>query len=442
MGLRFVASVMAVVLSPVSVGATVFHVTLTTSDGQFPGKQAAPFGNTAGPVDVNLTPDAAGSLPINQFSGFLPNDVFPYEPGASTTITQTLSVNDVTRIVTRTVTLLKAGNCDLVLALSPVTLTVDLGPEGKVTLTLATPPTAAIPCFNGQPANPVVIVPGTTTPIAAAVLDDFVFYKVKASKGAPKFEAFGPVELDNLLDFSGYDVTGVAALGLPASPNFAGTFDDATHLASYRVKRRKSSGKFAKLADTEIHGACGDLLVTLVKPESLLVPVNDDPVTAPDPATSLVDHFVCYKAKPQKKRAFDGAPAPGLPKGVQIDAEDHFQTRRYDLKKITRVCLPADKSGAPVVLKTGLPKPITPSPLRHPDGALVCYQAKIAKNTIAQNACGPFVPKDKGRKILPPQPKHVQQLGVPITGQLGSATLDTAKELEVCMPQPVELPLI
>jgi hypothetical protein len=432
---------LAVVVSPAFAGATVFHVTLTTSDGQFPGKQPAPFGNSAGPVDVNLTPDVAGSLLIDQFSGFLPNDVFPYEPGASTTIMQTLSVNDVVVIVNRTVTLLKSGDCQLVQALSPVTLTVDLGPEGKVTLTLATPPTLAVPCFNGQPSNPVVIVPGTFTPIAAAVLDDFVFYKVKGSKGAPKFAAFGPVELDDLLDFAAYDVTGIAALGLPASPNFAGTFDDTTHLASYRVKRRKSSGKFAKLADTQIHSACGDLLVTLVKPESLLVPVNDDPVTAPDPATSLVDHFVCYKTKPQKKRAFDGAPAPVLPKGVQIDAEDHFQTRRYDLEKITRVCLPVDKSGAPVLLKTGAPKPITPSPLRHPDGALVCYQAKIAKNTIAQNACGPFVPKDKGLKIVPSQPKHVQQLGVPITGQLGSATLDTAKELEICVPQSVALPL-
>jgi uncharacterized repeat protein (TIGR01451 family) len=87
-------------------------------------------------------------------------------------------------------------------------------------------------------------------------------------------------------------------------------------------------------------------------------------------------------------------------------------------------------------------KPITPSPLRHADSTLVCYQAKVAKSTIAQNACGPLAPKDKGAKIVPPQVKHEKQLAFPITGQFGSTTVDTVKEIEVCMPQMVELPLI
>jgi hypothetical protein len=432
---------MGMLLLPPLAGATTFNVTLTTTDGQFSGKAAAPFGVTAGPVDVDLTPDTPGSLDINQFTNFFPNDVFPYEPGASTTITQTLTVDGASTSVNRTVTLLKAGDWELVQQLSPVTLTVDLGVKGKVTLTLANPPTLAAPCFNGQPSNPIVVIPGTSVPIAAAVLDDFVFYKVKTSKGAAKLAAFGPVELDNLLDFAAVDVTGLVALGLPAGKNGAATFDGATHLASYRFKRRKTSGKFFKLADTEIQTACGNLLVTLVKPEALLVPVNNDPTVAPNPATSEVDHFVCYKAKTQKKPTFDGAPAPAFPKGVQVEMADHFQTRHYDLKKISRVCLPVFKSGTPVELKTGAPKPITPTDVRHFESQLVCYQAKLAKSTIAQNACGPLVPKDKGTKIVPPQAKHVKQLAVPITGQLGSATLDTAKELEVCVPQPIALPL-
>jgi hypothetical protein len=322
-------------------------------------------------------------------------------------------------------------------ALSPVTLTVDLGPKGKVTLTLENPPTLAVPCFNGQPSNPLVVIPGTLAPITAAVLDDFVFYGVKA----PKLAAFGPVELDNLLDVAAYDVTGLAALGVPAGKNGGMIFDAATHLARYRFKRRKSSGKFAKLPDTEIQSACGNLLVTLTKPDTVLVQVNNDPSVAPDPATSEVDHFVCYKAKTQKKRTFDGAPAALLPKGVQVEMTDDFQTRRYDLKKISRVCLPVDKSGNPVELKSGAPKPITPSPLRHAGSTLVCYQAKVAKSTIAQNACGPLAPKDKGAKIVPPPPKHEKQLAFPLTGQFGSTTVDTVKELEVCVPQAVELPL-
>lgn len=436
-----VVALLSFLLLPALASATTFNITLTTTNGQFPGKAAAPFGNTAGPVDIDLTPDVPGSLPINQFTNFFPNNVFPYEPGATTTITQTLTIDGVSTTVNRTLTLVKPGDCQLVQQLSPVTLTVDLGTKGKVTLTLANAPTLAVPCFNGQPSNPIIVIPGTSVPIAAAVLDDFVFYKVKTSKGAPKFAAFGPVQLDNLLDFAAYDVTGIAALGLPAGKNGAGTFDGATHLASYKFKRRKSSGKFFKLADTEIQTACGNLLITLVKPDALLVPVLNDPTAAPDPGTSLVDHFVCYKAKTQKKRTFDGAAAPAFPKGVQVEMADHFQTRRYDLKKISRVCLPVFKSGSPVELKTGAPKPITPADIRHFESRLVCYQAKLAKSTIAQNACGPLVPKDKGTKLVPPQAKHVKQLAVPITGQLGSATLDTAKELEVCVPQQVELPL-
>jgi hypothetical protein len=109
---------------------------------------------------------------------------------------------------------------------------------------------------------------------------------------------------------------------------------------------------------------------------------------------------------------------------------DHFQTRRYDLTKITRICPPIDKSGSPIVLKTDALKPITLAVVRHLGSLLVCYQAKLAKSTIAQNACGPVVAKDEGTKLVPPQAKHVKQLAVPMTGQLGSATLDTAKEIE------------
>lgn len=78
--------------------------------------------------------------------------------------------------------------------------------------------------------------------------------------------------------------------------------------------------------------------------------------------------------------------------------------------------------------------PITPTAIRHPLSNLVCYQAKPAKSTIAQTDCGPVDPKDKGTKIVPKPAKHEKRIGVLMNGQLGAATIGTAKELELCVP--------
>ena len=111
---------------------------------------------------------------------------------------------------------------------------------------------------------------------------------------------------------------------------------------------------------------CNDLLIEVVKPVSLLVPTAKsltDPVAAPDPLHHNLEHFLCYKANAQKKLA-DGTALPKFPKGIQVDVEDQFQTRRYDLVKITKLCNPVDKAGTPTLLSgpnKGDAKPITPA---------------------------------------------------------------------------------
>jgi hypothetical protein len=84
--------------------------------------------------------------------------------------------------------------------------------------------------------------------------------------------------------------------------------------------------------------------------------------------------------------------------------------------------------------------PIVTTALRHPAGHLVCYQAKAATKLIPQNGCGPLAPKSKGTKIVPKQPKHQKRTGVQINGPLGAAALDTAKEVELCIPSSATLP--
>jgi len=162
-----------------------------------------------------------------------------------------------------------------------------------------------------------------------------------------------------------------------------------------------------------------------------------EPAVPPAAETHEVADFRCYKVKVQKKRG-DGTALAKFPKGLQVDAADAIQSRRYDLKKLTRLCFPVAESGTPLVLKTGELLPgFTPAALRHETTHLACYQAKPAKKRIEQNGCGAIDPKDKGTKIVPPPAKHRAQSGLRVISQLGPGTLDTAKELELCLPSTV-----
>lgn len=228
--------------------------------------------------------------------------------------------------------------------------------------------------------------------LRGSFLDHFVLYAVKGSTAAPKLAAFGPVTLTDALGGADYDVTKLPALGIPADKNDEGRADATTSLAQFALKRRKTAGKFAKLTNVAATSQCGVLTLTLVKPDTLLVPVARQ--TAPfDPLTAEVDHLLCYEAKSQTK----------LAKGTQVDVVDDFQTRRYDLKKPTRLCLPVTTAGAPTLLKGGAAVSFTATALRHATGDLVCYQAKTASKTIPQTGCGATDPKAKGAKILPKQ---------------------------------------
>jgi uncharacterized delta-60 repeat protein len=279
-------------------------------------------------------------------------------------------------------------------------------------------------------------------PPRAPTLDDFFFYKVKSAKGAPKFAPVGPITLADMVVTNDVNVQTLTALGLPADPDAGGVADAATLLTDYALKARKGGTKFTPIADVRVESACGDFVVTLKKPEHLLVPTRLDPthlVPAPDPAAHQVDHFRCYVVKLQKTRS-DGTPVARFPKGAQVDVSDQFQSRRYDLKKLTRVCYPVAESGSPVVLKTGAPFAFTPAALRHATAYLACYQAKPAKKTILQNGCGPLDASDKGTKIVPPPPKHQKRTGLYVNGALGPGVVDTAKEFELCTRATVSRP--
>lgn len=95
------------------------------------------------------------------------------------------------------------------------------------------------------------------------------------------------------------------------------------------------------------------------------------------------DDYLCHAAKAQKKRS-DGMPLAPLPKGQQVVVEDQFQTRRYDLKKITKLCQPFD--GPPPSLVQSLMPPALASsprlsePIRLPDTFAFSTLARSAWN--------------------------------------------------------------
>jgi hypothetical protein len=166
------------------------------------------------------------------------------------------------------------------------------------------------------------------------------------------------------------------------------------------------------------------------------------PEPPPSTPSHQLDHYLCYKAKVQTKLA-DGTTLPKFPKGIQVVVADQFQTRRYDLKKITRLCNPVDKAGSPVLLagpNTGAPFPITPTPIRHADDHLVCYQAVLATKTIPQTGCGPTTPGASGPTIVSAQPKHAPVRPIFENNQFGPLTRESVKEAELCIPSDKTAP--
>ncbi len=273
---------------------------------------------------------------------------------------------------------------------------------------------------------------------AALPPEHFLGYKTKPSKGSTKLVKFGPVALADQFRTSDYDVLKPSALLLPADKNGEGRIDEKTHLAEYVVKPAKGSLAFEGLSNVRVVNQCSDVLLEIGKPLSLLVPTAKDLVspTAP-PLGHNLDHFLCYKAKLQKALE-DGTKLPKFPKGMQVDVEDQFQVRRYDLKKVTKLCNPVAVSGAPTLLAgpdRGAAKPLAPVVIRNPDDHLVCYQAKIAKRNVPQDGCGPLDPDDKGVAIDPKPAKHEKRAGIHVANSFEEAgSIDSIKEVELCIP--------
>lgn len=315
----------------------------------------------------------------------------------------------------------------------------------------ATTPSACFTCdheFTADAQLFVTDVHGCTANASVRIecvdpVENFTIYRVRPTQGAEPALPFGPVLLSDAFGSGHYDVKKSTKFGLPSDRNAAGLFDAETHVAEYKITPSRGTKRFEHVWDVRVRNDCSDAYVRLRRPTSILIPTKEDPSAPPEPPTvdgHQLDNFVCYKTDVQQKLS-DGTELPKFPSGIQIDVADSFQTRRYDLKTITKVCTPAAVSGTPALLRgpeKGARIPFLEASSKHPSRHLVCYRAAQAKRYIRQDGCGPLIEESRGEKLDPKQNKHEPQIGFYVSNPFAESQIDTKKELEVCIPSEME----
>jgi hypothetical protein len=211
----------------------------------------------------------------------------------------------------------------------------------------------------------------------------FLCYKAKGSKGAPKFAALPDVPLADEFGEAGFSVSKQRAVCMPQNGPSEG---DSEGFVSHQIKL--ASGGQSPVGGVETQSPYGPVTLDTGLPDRLLVASAIGLDGAPDGGPNGAAEFKCYKAAISKGSA-------GLPKGLQFDFSDAFESRRYDVKKVTRLCNPVDGTA-------------------DPDVRMICYQIKAAKG----------------------EPKHRKVEGrIHASNDLGDdQRLDTVKEEEACVP--------
>jgi len=252
---------------------------------------------------------------------------------------------------------------------------------------------------------------------AAPPLDHFVCYKAaaaKAPKGAAPFPKFAPTSVTAVDALSSTDPNDQHRLDLKKPLVVCNPVDKngedptapthAAHLEGYAVKISKTVPKQPKPVKTVlgVENQVGPLKLRVAAPERLLVPSAKalGSAGAPPLGPTTVDHFKCYKAKVAKAKK-GTPPFPTFMK-TSVTLTDQFGGPLvYDLKKPTRLCLPANKNDE------------SPAAPTHAD-QLVCYAAKLAKQK-------------------PRQPKFTAQV-VSTANQFGPEVLRAKSLVELCVP--------
>ena len=231
---------------------------------------------------------------------------------------------------------------------------------------------------------------------ATVCLDHFTCYVAKATTGTPRFRAVYGLPLTDAFASTTADVRKSSLFCAPANKD--GTDPAAPsspeNLETYvtRVEPR-----FEKVSGVSIVNRFGTLVVDVVKPTGVGLPTASSLVAIPPPlAAPATDDFQCYRVRP----------AAGSPRFVPVSGvvlEDRFGSFTVDVRKLKRLCAPADRHGN------------DPDAPTH-RGYLACYQVKQTSS-----------------------PKFAKITPLYAGNDFGGETLDVKAPSELCVPSLVDL---
>jgi hypothetical protein len=107
--------------------------------------------------------------------------------------------------------------------------------------------------------------------------------------------------------------------------------DEPEHLVAYTI--RQTSPRFFPQKNVPVTNQFGNLVVTVSKPDRVLVPTAKSLAGLPPPLGNVIDHFKCYRVKYASFTRTD------------VSVGTQFGTLDVDIKKPLHLCLPADKNG-------------------------------------------------------------------------------------------------
>jgi hypothetical protein len=135
--------------------------------------------------------------------------------------------------------------------------------------------------------------------------------------------------------------------GAPADPN---------HLVGYVINER--TPKVAKIPDQMVTNQFGTWFLTALRPIAFLVPSAKSLTAPPAPlAPAAVDHFQCYAVGQAGKARVD-----------DIGVVDQFGAKTLDIKRVSRLCVAADKRNEGVI---------------DASAAMLCYEVRASSGTPA-----------------------------------------------------------